>query len=79
MTGLTREDVIAVLGTVDEAVIARVVATEATLEELTLASAWLSNDEPLMGEGRPLPSGRVAQLVDLLSPREEEDGDGKPA
>ncbi|MFC7399986.1 hypothetical protein ACFQU1_22550 [Chelatococcus sp. GCM10030263] len=69
---LTKTDVVAVLGPVDDAFIADLVATGATTEELTQAWAWVNSDEALMGEGRPLPSGKVAELVDLLAPQEEE-------
>ncbi|MDX3978167.1 hypothetical protein [Shinella sp.] len=69
---MTSDDVIAILGPVDETLVAEVVATRATQAELTEAFAWASNDEALIGEGRPLPSGRVAALVDLLVLDEEE-------
>lgn len=69
---MTSDDVIAVLGPVDETLVAEVIATGATQAELAEAFAWASNDEVLLGEGRPLPTGRVAVLVDLLSADEEE-------
>ena len=69
---MTSKDVIAVLGSADETLVAEVIATGATQAELAEAFAWASNDEALMGEGRPLPTGRVAALVDLLSSDEEE-------
>lgn len=64
MTSLTREDVLSVIGPVDEVMIAEIVATQATLEELSRAWAWVNSDEALMNEGRPLPSGRTAELVE---------------
>ncbi|SEI11304.1 hypothetical protein SAMN05216228_104437 [Rhizobium tibeticum] len=69
---MTSDDVIAVLGPADETLVAEVIATGATQAELAEAFAWASNDEALMGEGRRLPTGRVAALVDLLSADEEE-------
>jgi len=69
---MTSKDVIAVLGPADETLVAEVIATGATQAELAEAFAWASNDEALMSEGRPLPTGRVAALVDLLSSDEEE-------
>lgn len=69
---MTSDDVIAVLGPVDETLVAEVIATGATQAELAEAFAWANNDEALMGEGRRLPTGRVAALVDLLSAEEEE-------
>jgi hypothetical protein len=68
----TSDDVIAILGPVDETLVAEVIATGATRAELAEALAWASNDEALIGEGRRLPGGRVAALVDLLSADEEE-------
>jgi hypothetical protein len=72
MVSLTREDVKSVLGPVDEIMVADVLATQATLEELSQAWAWLNSDEALIGQGRSLPTGRVAELVDLLAPVEDE-------
>ena len=31
------------------------------------AQAWVTNDEPLTNAGKPLPNGRVGELVDILS------------
>jgi hypothetical protein len=69
---MTSDDVIAVLGPVDNTLVAEVIATGATQAELAEAFAWANSDEALMGEGRRLPTGRVAALVDLLSTDEEE-------
>jgi hypothetical protein len=46
--------------------IAEVIATGASFDELREAWAWLNGDEALMNEGRPLPGTRVAALIDLL-------------
>lgn len=72
---MTLQEVAAVLGPVDETLAAEIVATGATQAELAEAWAWANNDEALMGEGRHLPTGVVAALVDLLSSDEEEDGE----
>ncbi|MGR8965029.1 hypothetical protein ACU8MP_29790 (plasmid) [Rhizobium leguminosarum] len=69
---ITSKDVIAILGPADETLVAEVIATGATQAELAEAFAWVNNDEAMLGEGRRLPTGRVAALVDLLSPDEEE-------
>ncbi len=69
---MTSQDVIAVLGPVDRALIAEIIATGAEAEELAEAWAWVNSDEALIGEGRRLPNGKVAELVDLLSEDEEE-------
>jgi hypothetical protein len=80
MTRLTRDDVIKAIGEVDDVAIAEIIGTGATAEELAEAQAWIANDEPLMNAGRPLPSGRVGELVEILSEMEpDEDGDVKEA
>ena len=69
---MTSDDVIAILGPVDNTLVADVIATGATQAELAEAFAWANNDEALMGEGRRLASGRVAALIELLTSDEEE-------
>jgi hypothetical protein len=73
MTLLTREDVIAMRGELDDVAIAKIIATGATPEELAEAHAWLTNDEPLMNVGKPLPGGRVGRLVDMIATISEEE------
>jgi hypothetical protein len=75
MTSLTHKDVIAMLGPLDDVTIAQIIATGATAKELAQAHAWLSNDEALMNDGRPLPAGRVARLIDLVAAIEQEDAE----
>jgi hypothetical protein len=73
MASLTRKDIAALFGDVDDVVVADIIATGATAEELAEAHAWLANDEPLLNAGRPLPGGRVARLVDILAAISEEE------
>jgi hypothetical protein len=73
MTSLTRKDVVAMLGEIDDALVTRIIASGATAEELAEARAWVANDEPLMNSGRPLAGGRVAHLVEMISALEEEE------
>jgi hypothetical protein len=73
MAGLTRDEVVDVLGRADDFVIAEIIATGASREELAEACAWLANDEPLMKTGRPRASGRMGRLVDILASRQEDD------
>ncbi len=69
---LTASEVEAVLGPTDEAMIAQIIATGATLADLAEAWAWINNDEALINEGRPLPTGKVAELCALLDEPEED-------
>ncbi|MER8754017.1 hypothetical protein NKH57_33485 [Mesorhizobium sp. M1050] len=70
---MTRQDVLSILGRVDDATIAEIIASGASLEELREAWAWAFADEALMSEGRPLPGTRMANLIDLIQPDEEGD------
>ena len=82
MQRLTQEDVIKAIGRVDDVTIAQIIGTNATVDELAEAQAWMANDEPMMNSGRPLATGRVRELVDILAelePDDDEDGRGAPA
>jgi hypothetical protein len=76
MRRVTREDVTKAFGPVDDVTIAEIIGTGATADELAEAQAWIANDEPLMNAGRPLPSGRVRDLIEILAefdPNEDDD------
>ena len=73
MTTLTREDVRAVLGPVDDILVAEILRTGASREELVEAHAWMTNDEAAMNTGQPIASGRVGQLIDILEADEDEE------
>lgn len=76
---MTRKDVVSVLGPVDDATIAEVILSGASLGELREAWGWAFGDEALMGQGRPLPGTRVAALIDLIEPDDAEmAGPAKP-
>ncbi|OLP59184.1 hypothetical protein BJF93_04580 [Xaviernesmea oryzae] len=72
---MTRDDILAVLGPVDEVLQAEIAATGASRAELAEAWAWVNADEALVNQGRALPTGRVAELVELLTADEDEDLD----
>jgi len=51
-------------------------------EERPVPSRYIANDEPMMNAGRPLATGRVRELVDILAelePDDDEDGRAAPA
>jgi hypothetical protein len=88
MTGLsesrrmTHDDIFKAVGAIDDVTIAQIIALGATADELALALAWIANDEPMLNAGRPLATGRVRELVDILSdlePDDDDDGRGAPA
>ena len=75
MRHITRDDAIKAIGGADDVAIAQIIGTGATVDELAQAQAWLVNDEPLMNAGKPLPSGRVGELVEILTELEAADED----
>ncbi|PKA42247.1 hypothetical protein [Rhizobium sullae] len=70
---LSSGEIRAIVGPVDEVMLADILATGASAKELAEAWAWVNADEALTNEGRPLPTGRIARLIDLLDPRQEND------
>ena len=81
MRRLTRDDVTKAVGRTDDVTIAEIIGTGATADELAEAQAWIVNDEPLLNAGRPLASGRVRDLVEILAeldPREDEGEEAGP-
>ena len=81
MKRLTRDDVIKAVGAVDDVTIAQIIGINATADELAEAQAWIANDEPLLNAGKPLASGRVRELVDILAdlePGEDDDREASP-
>ena len=80
MGHLTRDDITRTFGPLDDVTIAEIIGTGATADELAEAQAWAVNDEPLMNAGKPLPGGRVRELIDILAELEaSEDSDDKEA
>ena len=73
MAQLTRSDVLAALGSVDDVILTEIIATGASRQELAEAVAWIANDEPLVNAGRSLASGRTGRLVEILASRQEEE------
>ena len=76
MRRVTRDDLTKVIGRADDVTIAEIIGTGATVDELAEAQAWIANDEPLLNAGKPLATGRVRELVDILAefdPDEETD------
>ena len=68
---LTPQDVKDIVGDLDDAKIAAILATGANAEELEEAVAWASGESDVMGDlERPL-TGKVAQLYDILMTGEE--------
>ena len=77
MRRITRDDAIKAIGRADDVTIAEIIATGATVDELAEAQAWIVNDEPLLNAGRPLATGRVRELIEILAELEGDDDDGE--
>jgi len=75
MSTLTKKAVERVLGPVDDNPVADLALTGATEQELREAHSWLTNDEALVNEFRPLPSDRVGELVRILDSLQGPDPD----
>jgi len=81
MKRITRDDIIKAVSGADDVTIAQIIGINAFVDELAEALAWLANDEPMMNSGRPLATGRVRELVDILvelEPDEDDDVRGPP-
>jgi len=63
---ITGKEIADVLGPVDETLRAEILAVDPSFEELSEAWAWTNNDEALISEGRALPTGKTAALIDIL-------------
>lgn len=72
MTTLTRDCLERVLGPIDESTAAEIAALGASEEELLEARSWLANEEAMRAAGKPLPSGRLAQILEWLEPPSDE-------
>jgi hypothetical protein len=77
MGRLTRDDVTKAVSRADDVTIAEIIGTGATVDELAEAQAWIVNDEPLLNAGKPLASGRVRELIDILAELEPSEDDDK--
>jgi len=66
MPTLTRDAIHRILGPVDNAFTADLLATGSGEQDLRQAYAWFTNDDTMINEGRPLPNERVGELIDVL-------------
>ncbi len=67
-----RDDVAAVFGPLDDEVAAEILSVGATRDELVEAQAWAASDEAMVNAGRPLPTGRVAAILEILQRIDDE-------
>jgi hypothetical protein len=62
----TASDVVQIVGPIDDKVIARVIATGATAEEVTEAHTWLSSQDYFRRAAHDAAQGRIARVYHLL-------------
>lgn len=65
------EDIIAILGNIDQDKVLAIVDLRPTMAEVEAASLWLSGDDDVFGAGEPL-KGNAAAIVAILSANEED-------
>jgi len=75
MERITRNDATQLIAEADDVTVAQIIGTGATVDELAEALAWLANDEPMINAGRPLATGRIRELVDILSEIQTDEDD----
>jgi hypothetical protein len=68
---ITREDIVRVLGALDDVKIVAILALRPTQEELEEAAMWLASEDDVMGKMRRPLSGTVAEIYDIVAPEEE--------
>ncbi|MDF2810665.1 MAG: hypothetical protein K0S56_1696 [Microvirga sp.] len=69
---LTYDEVKVLIGPANDKIVSEILDTAATEAELVEARAWIENDEAMLNEGRAIPSGRIARLVELLRAGDED-------
>ena len=72
MAVVTHDQILEIVGRINDTRIAEIIATGATPAQVTEAFAWLSEDEYLGGELEKPLSGTVQQVYDILRADEPE-------
>lgn len=70
MEHATASDVLAILGSLDEDLVARIVELQPTKAELLEAKAWMAADHYMGPAGKPPPTGVVKEICDLVEAAE---------
>jgi len=72
----TAAEIIKIIGPLDDAVVMRIVATNATVEEVLEAFTWATADDQIGTELEQGPRGAVSQVYEILKQEEPEDENG---
>jgi len=66
MSDISRDDVVAVFGPLDDVAVAEIIATGATREDLAAARAWIVKDRAGTNTERFLPDGPVGHVIEIV-------------
>ena len=66
MAGLSRDEVVGILGPVSDVIIAQIIATGITKDDLAAAGERVARDRKTHNPGPPLEPGPFASVVDIL-------------
>lgn len=69
---MTAHEITALIGPADEQLLSDIISVGATADDLAQAWAWVNSDDVLVDAGRPLPTGKIAELIDLLEDIDDE-------
>lgn len=64
---ITRDQVVDVLGAIDDAIIVAIIETGATIEELEEAAEWAAGESDVMGEMERKLAGAASAVYDILT------------
>jgi hypothetical protein len=73
MIKASRDDVVKILGPLDEIEVSQILEMGTTTDELAEAQAWAANEEALLNVGKRYPSGRAKRVLEIISKVEEEE------
>jgi hypothetical protein len=68
----TSEDIINILGEIDQDKLLAIVSLQPTVADVEAASMWFSGDSDVYGAGQPI-HGRASEIITILSEGEEEE------
>ena len=66
MSNISEEIVTRIFGSLDDIVVAEIIATGATRDEMVAANAWINRDEVDAVADRALPAGAMAKVVHIV-------------
>jgi hypothetical protein len=66
MSNISRADVVAKFGPLNDVVAAEIIATGATSEDMEVARAWIARDAAGANVRERLPPGSVGRVIDIV-------------